>query len=108
LTREVFFLRRSDKADDIGMEVQMLEVVETPDEATPGDPGTENCCFCFRMTRFWYTPKDVACCRQCALVHSPEQVPTKAEWFTAVQARTRPSLWPGCRPDSMLPGGRRA
>jgi hypothetical protein len=40
----------------------------------------ERCCFCRNSTRFWYKPKDVACCRECALRAEPEDVPTKKVW----------------------------
>ena len=47
------------------------------------DPG-ENCCFCFKLTRFWYQPKDVAVCPSCASDHTPDDVPSKMMWCDAV------------------------
>ena len=40
----------------------------------------ERCCFCRRATRFWYLPKDVACCEKCALKAEPKDVPSKKVW----------------------------
>lgn len=41
----------------------------------------ERCCFCRAPTKFWCAEKDVAVCPKCAETHTPEQVPTKKEWF---------------------------
>ena len=40
----------------------------------------EHCCFCRKPTRFWYLPKDVACCQQCAKKAEPKDVPSKKVW----------------------------
>lgn len=46
----------------------------------------ELCCVCRTPTRMWTdlpdrTPgQQVACCKTCATVKAPAQVPTKAEW----------------------------
>lgn len=47
----------------------------------------EHCCFCRSLTRWWTALKDrtpgqqVACCKTCAVVKIPTQVPTKDEWW---------------------------
>lgn len=47
----------------------------------------ELCCRCWRPTRFWYAPRDVALCPQCALTTSRDEVPPKPVW--CAQAATR-------------------
>lgn len=47
----------------------------------------EHCCFCFKATSFWHTPKDVAVCPTCAFVHDEAEVPSKAVWCDSVAAR---------------------
>ena len=41
---------------------------------------TEHCCFCRKPTRFWYLPKDVACCQKCAKKAEAKDVPSKKVW----------------------------
>lgn len=50
----------------------MIEV--TPD---PDGEAVEHCCFCRARTKFFYRPKDVACCKGCATMSNPDDVPTK-------------------------------
>lgn len=45
----------------------------------------EHCCFCGSRTRFWYTPKDVAVCPDCAQSHDASDVPSKEEWCASPQ-----------------------
>lgn len=50
----------------------------------PGDldqMASERCCFCRSGTRYWYTPKDVACCPECAVQADHVDVPSKDTWF---------------------------
>lgn len=56
----------------------MITVVREPEEF--GRP-TERCAFCWRRTAYWYEPKDVAVCRECAKKVSAKDVPSKAEWW---------------------------
>lgn len=42
--------------------------------------GVELCCFCWKPTRFWYEPNDVAVCPEDAATHDPSDVPTKEAW----------------------------
>lgn len=70
-----------------------MPIPVTKDDAP--DPG-EHCCFCYRLTRFWYEPKDVAVCQSCADTHEPSEVPTKAIWCDAVVEKfphLRGGLW---------------
>lgn len=62
----------------------MIQVSAEPPEMKRFTP--ETCCFCKQPTRFWYTPKDVACCPICAQIHSPEEVPSKEEWMQSQRA----------------------
>lgn len=41
----------------------------------------EHCCKCERETAYWYTPKDVPLCRECAVGLEDADIPTKAQWF---------------------------
>ena len=52
------------------------EVVDDERDLTP----TERCCFCRKLTRHWYLPKDVACCQDCAKKADRKDVPTKKVW----------------------------
>lgn len=56
---------------------------------TPDDigPPYEHCCFCFRPSKYWYAPKDVAVCTECAETRSPADVPSKEDWCAAVVER---------------------
>jgi uncharacterized UBP type Zn finger protein len=47
----------------------------------------EHCCFCFKATSFWHTPKDVAVCLECADVYEDQDVPTKSAWCNSVVTR---------------------
>lgn len=42
----------------------------------------ENCCLCGNPTRYWYVPKDVACCQLCAKKACPDDVPDKTTWIS--------------------------
>lgn len=55
-----------------------LEV--THDGTTRFEPA-EHCCLCRVLTRYWYTPKDVVVCQQCAKTAKETDLPTKEEWF---------------------------
>lgn len=54
----------------------MIKVVQ---EQEPG-PAVEHCAICRQKTKFWYEPKDVACCTVCALQVDAEDLPTKEQW----------------------------
>ena len=58
----------------------MIEVIRENFDAAGGPPVFENCCFCRTSTAFWYLPKDVAVCPQCAEIANPEDVPDKETW----------------------------
>ena len=66
----------------------MIKVRKEPDHG----PLYEHCCFCDKETMCWTVlPKrkpgdQVACCRPCAKVHEPREVPTKDAWFEAEKA----------------------
>jgi predicted amidophosphoribosyltransferase len=48
----------------------------------PGDKGIlENCCICRESTEFWYQPKDVALCKNCAKSIDHDDIPTKLDWI---------------------------
>lgn len=53
------------------------------------DAPNEQCCFCWRPTQFWHTPKDVAVCPSCAQTHEPEEVPDKKTWCAEARKRNR-------------------
>jgi len=46
----------------------------------PDGEAVEACCFCRRRTKFFYTPKDVACCRSCVQRANHSDVPNKKVW----------------------------
>jgi len=46
----------------------------------------ENCCFCWKPTRYWVTSKDVACCQKCAKNNFMINVPSKTEWCSNPKA----------------------
>lgn len=54
-----------------------------PVESEPMGLGTvlERCFRCAMPTSFWYRPNNVACCPDCALLLTPEQVPTHEQWM---------------------------
>lgn len=67
-----------------------------PIERPPkGEESLERCCLCREYTGLWTairsrTPgEQVACCHNCANVHTPQEVPSKAEWFKREMARMR-------------------
>jgi len=55
----------------------MIEVTHGPE---PDLCAIERCCFCRKETRYWYKPKDVACCQECAVKAEPVDVPSKKIW----------------------------
>lgn len=61
----------------------MIEVSLEPEPAVWAT--VEHCCFCREPTRYWYTPKDVACCQKCAAHAQPADVPSKKVWFRREQ-----------------------
>ena len=64
-----------------------LKVVQSPMYEDLRD--RENCCICFVLTSYWYTPKDVALCPDCAKHTRRADVPTKDEWFKWVELRRK-------------------
>ena len=52
----------------------------THDGTKPGEV-QERCCMCRKPTRYWYNPKDVAVCPECAKHTSPDDLPSKADWI---------------------------
>jgi len=56
-------------------------MIEVSLEPEPDLRVIEHCCFCRRPTRYWYTPKDVACCPDCAKHAEKKDVPSKKIWF---------------------------
>ena len=64
------------------MECDVIEVSLEPDTDLRV---VECCCFCRKATRYWYTPKDVACCQACAKHATVKDVPSKAVWFRREQ-----------------------
>jgi hypothetical protein len=56
----------------------MIKVVH--DGTKPGDCCAERCCNCRAPTHYWYAPKDVAVCPDCASTMKVSDVPTKAVW----------------------------
>lgn len=59
----------------------MVKVIQEPDEF---GPPLEPCAICYERTKFWYEPKDVAVCKKCAEVVTPDQIPSKERWCAAV------------------------
>ena len=58
----------------------MIEVEHEPIEDLRDLVAIERCCFCRKPTRYWYLPKDVACCRVCAIRADHKDIPTKRKW----------------------------
>lgn len=59
----------------------MIKVEREPTDLTGEFYGAmEQCCFCWKKTPFWYAPKDVAVCPDCAEKHSAKDVPNKEIW----------------------------
>lgn len=46
----------------------------------PDTERVERCCFCRFETRFWYHPMRIACCKGCATLAEPEDVPDRHAW----------------------------
>lgn len=70
----------------------MIEVTREPDDFCRklGIPETfEKCCFCWKSTRFWYAPKDVAVCELCASASDPDDVPDKETWCKQADRREK-------------------
>lgn len=70
----------------------MIEVHREPREEVWDLAAIERCCFCRRPTRYWYLPKDVACCQECARKAEPKDVPTKKVWCRREQIAFRSVL----------------
>lgn len=47
----------------------------------------EHCCFCAEPTNLWYAPRDVAVCAACGETRSPDEVPTKDQWWDSPQGK---------------------
>jgi hypothetical protein len=58
----------------------MIKVVR--DDAPANEP-QEPCALCTRPTNYWYAPRDVAVCQECAKTASVADVPTKRDWLIA-------------------------
>ena len=54
-----------------------IPVTHDQDDA---DGIAERCCFCRDKTRYWFLPKDVAVCPECAKYATAEDVPNKMDW----------------------------
>lgn len=65
-----------------------VRVTHEPPDAYPGAWVLERCCVCRKQTRYWFTPKDIALCLDCAETATPESLPTKDEWFDSERALT--------------------
>lgn len=50
----------------------------------PASAVQELCFKCWQGTNYWFTPKDVACCQECAKTVTAEEVPSKEEWCKQV------------------------
>lgn len=61
----------------------------THDGEAPGEV-RERCCMCRAFTNYWYTPKDVALCQDCAKKTKRAELPTKEEWVKKEMALERP------------------
>jgi hypothetical protein len=57
----------------------MIEVSLEPEPAVWST--IEACCFCRELTRYWFVPKDVACCQKCAGAAEAKDVPSKKVWL---------------------------
>jgi hypothetical protein len=44
----------------------------------------ERCFRCKQPTPYWYAPKDVPCCKDCAAVVEANEIPTKSEWVKSL------------------------
>ena len=65
----------------------MIEVEH--EKGVEGLRSIENCCFCRKATRYWYLPKDVACCPGCAERAATKDVPSKKVWCRRERIATR-------------------
>lgn len=81
----------------------MIEVVHAN---SPNWELAEKCTFCEKPTKYWYTPKDVAVCPNCAETHNPQDVPTKREWLNANLLKGQTALPKGwkCNADRHFDG----
>jgi hypothetical protein len=70
--------KESPAAQAVGLEV-------THDGEATGVP-RERCCVCRNPTNYWYAPKDVALCVNCAKVAKASNLPTKEEWCAKEKA----------------------
>ena len=61
----------------------MIKVKHEPMDLMEAPP--EKCFRCGCETRFWYEPKDVAVCRECAKSLGASDVPSKAQWLGVVE-----------------------
>lgn len=52
----------------------------------------ENCVFCDLPTRYWYVPKDVPVCPDCAKEAEAHEVPNKRDWLIS-QGVNLPADW---------------
>lgn len=71
----------------------------------------EPCCICGCATRFWFTPKDVACCPSCAEFAAAKDIPCKRDWLNANLQPGQtplPPEWPGTAQKVFRGGGRTA
>lgn len=66
-------------------EVNEAMISLTHDGSSFPEPA-ERCCFCRTPTRYWFQPKDVAVCQDCAEHMTVAEVPTKDEWFAKENA----------------------
>jgi hypothetical protein len=55
----------------------MITVTREPFEG----PAEEPCCICWKPTKYWYEPKDVPCCKDCAKHVTESDIPSKTSWL---------------------------
>lgn len=71
----------------------MIDVVLEPDEFPKHWP-QEMCALCHKKTKYWYRPKDVAVCPECALNASADDVPVKQAWIASnAKLRLQQARW---------------
>lgn len=58
---------------------QLMLTVERESDKMP--PPYERCCICGTPTPYWYLPKDVALCQECAKITVYENIPEKDQWL---------------------------
>ena len=61
-------------------------MIELTHDGEPAWEVAERCCLCRTPTRFWFTPKDVACCPECGATATPDMLPSKTEWLAKEDA----------------------